>query len=167
MPQVQIDPLRVAKFFASTKHGAQQYGGLPYTHHLAAVEAVLRHHGFGEDDEMLVAAWLHDVVEDTPTKAKDVVEMFGESVGALVVAVTNEEGANRKIRSALTYPKTRSLSRAVALKLADRIANVEAGGKLVDMYRKEYDDFKRNLRTPGEWDAMWAHLDSLLLSRLS
>ncbi len=156
-----LDPLRWAKFFAMVKHGGQTYGGLPYTHHLAAVESVLRRFHC-VDEDLLVAAWLHDVVEDTGTKIKEIAEMFGDRVAALVGAVTNEQGENRKVRAALTYPKTRSVPGAVCLKLADRIANVEHGGKLVEMYRKEYDDFRRALHTLRDCDSMWTHLDSLL-----
>ena len=157
-----MDPLRHVKFFAAVKHGNQTYSnGLPYTHHLAAVEQVLRRFGV-EEHAMLEAAWLHDVVEDTTTKLKDVAEMFGERVAALVGSVTNEPGPNRKMRGLATYPKTLAQEGGVCLKLADRIANVEAGGKLVDMYRKEYDGFRRALYTPGICEEMWAHLDELM-----
>ena len=54
-----------------------------------------------------MASWLHDVVEDTETKLKEVEEMFGPEVARLVSAVTNEDGPNRKVRHALTYPKIR------------------------------------------------------------
>lgn len=157
-----LDPLRFAKFFASIKHVDQKYsGGLPYTHHLAAVEAVLRRFNV-TDEDMLTAAWLHDSVEDTGTKLKEIIEMFGERVADLVNGVTNEQGANRKIRAALTHPKTRSIPGATCLKLADRIANVEHGGNLVSMYKKEYEDFKRSLYVKGEYEEMWDHLDKLL-----
>ncbi len=165
-PLSKLDPLRWAKFFASIKHSNQIYGaGLPYTHHLAAVEAVLRRFNYGigiYNESLLIAAWLHDVVEDTDTKVKEIAEMFGDRVAELVAAVTNEDGPNRKVRAALTYPKIRSTKDAVCLKLADRIANVEHGGKLVDMYKKEYEDFKRALYTKGECENMWSHLDALL-----
>lgn len=171
---MSLDPLRHVKFYAATKHGDQKYaGGLPYTHHLAAVEAVVRRFMSGPDFlspprvmlevPLLEAAWLHDVVEDTGTKLKEVEEMFGEEVARLVGAVTNEKGENRKIRAALTYPKIRGAGKvAVRLKLADRIANVEQGGNLVGMYRKEHEDFRRALYTPGENEDMWAHLNGLL-----
>lgn len=158
-----MDSLRFVKFFANVKHAGQLYSsGLPYTHHLAAVEAVLRR--FGTTDEtMLMGAWLHDVVEDTPTKLKEVEEMFGADVARLVAAVTNEEGENRKIRAALTYPKIRAAGPdALRLKLADRIANVESGGNLIKMYKKEYEDFRRSLYTAGQNEDMWAHLDTLM-----
>lgn len=161
------DPLRWAKFFATVRHGTQTYGGLPYTHHLAAVERVLVRFGI-TDEDMLTAAWLHDVVEDTGTKAKEIAEMFNDRVASLVSSVTNEPGENRKVRAALTYPKIRASADAVRLKLADRIANVENGGKLAadrwfpHSYRREYEDFRRALYTLGQADAMWAHLDDLL-----
>lgn len=158
-----MDPLRHVKFFATIKHASQCYsGGLPYTHHLAAVEQVLRRFGV-TDETMLTASWLHDVVEDTETKVKDVAEMFGPEVARLVHAVTNEDGANRKIRHALTYPKIRDAGPdAVRLKLADRIANIEAGGNLVGMYKKEHEDFKRALFSVGQNEDMWTHLEALL-----
>lgn len=161
---MSLDPLRHVKFYATVKHAGLFYaGGLPYTHHLAAVEAVLRRFGSGDVEELLVAAWLHDTVEDTGTKVKEIKEMFGPEVAKLVSAVTNEEGANRKIRAALTYPKIREAGPlAVRLKLADRIANVEQGGDLVGMYRKEHEDFRRALYTPGENEDMWTHLNGLL-----
>lgn len=161
-----LDPLRHVKFFAVTKHGDQKYGSLPYSHHLAAVQAVLgRFYYFTMNPDhlpLLEAAWLHDVVEDTGTKVKEIAEMFGERVADLVSAVTNEPGANRKIRAALTYPKIRACPGATTLKLADRIANVEAGGNFAAMYAKEHEDFRRALYTPGENEAMWAHLEALL-----
>lgn len=158
-----MDPLRHVKFFATVKHAGQTYSsGLPYTHHLAAVEQVLRRFNI-TDEDMLTASWLHDVVEDTETKLKEIEEMFGPEVARLVHAVTNEDGPNRKTRHALTYPKIRENGeKAIRLKLADRIANVEAGGNLVGMYRKEYEDFKRALYTPNQAEDMWKHLTGLL-----
>lgn len=158
-----MDPLRHVKFFAAVKHAGQTYGsGLPYTHHLAAVEQVLRRFNVS-DENLLTAAWLHDVVEDTETKLKEVEEMFGPEVARIVHAVTNEDAPNRKMRHALTYPKIREAgTAAITLKLADRIANVEAGGNLVGMYRKEHEDFRRALYTPGQADIMWDHLNTLM-----
>jgi (p)ppGpp synthase/HD superfamily hydrolase len=171
-----MDPLRHVRFFAATKHGDQKYaGGLPYTHHLAAVEAVLQRFGPARvlslasetpltDQVMLEAAWLHDVVEDRGVKVKEIREMFGDEVARLVEAVTDEPGENRKARKFATYPKIRDAGPlAVRLKLADRIANVEQGG-LSKMYVKEHEDFRRALYTPGENEDMWAHINKLMES---
>lgn len=158
-----MDPLRHVKFFATVRHADQRYSsGLPYTHHLAAVEQVLRRFGVS-DENLLTASWLHDVVEDTETKVKEIEEMFGSEVARIVHAVTNEDAPNRKMRHALTYPKIRDAGlSAITLKLADRIANVESGGNLIGMYRKEHEDFRRALYTPGQAEEMWAHLNSLI-----
>jgi (p)ppGpp synthase/HD superfamily hydrolase len=154
--------------FAMKAHGAQRYGPLPYAFHLAAVEGVLRRFGF-HSDEMISAAWLHDTLEDTATTAADL-WWLGPSLLGVVEAVTNEPGKNRKERAARTYPKIRASVAATALKLADRIANVEAGvlradaGQgLLEMYRREHISFGVALRYEDPaLDPMWAHLDSLL-----
>jgi (p)ppGpp synthase/HD superfamily hydrolase len=155
------DPLRFAKFYATEKHGNQKYGPLHYTHHLRDVEMVLRR--FGEEGlEMLSACWLHDVVEDTEVKLKEIYETFGPRVGDLVGAVTNVIGPDGKPNKSLTYPKIRNTPGAVRLKLADRIANVSRGGHLVKKYKSEYEDFRRALYTPGVEEEMWAELDARL-----
>jgi len=159
-----MDPITFAKQFATLHHvirKGQMYGVLPYTHHLAAVENQLRL--FGEKrEEMLTAAWLHDIVEDTEVKLRDIEENFGEEVARLVGAVTSEQGENRKIRNALTYPKIRNAGPdAIRLKLADRLANVLMGGSSAKMYAKEYADFRHGLRDENDtlnWKA-WCWLD--------
>ena len=178
-----MDLVTQAKMFATQKHvldNRQLYGSiLPYTHHLADVAGILRQRSC--DDEIIIAAaWLHDVVEDTrdrdnEVRVRDLQEMFGDEVAALVDAVTSEPGANRKIRNALTYPKIRAGGeRAIALKLADRLANVRFGGRAVEMYRREHAEFRHALWTPGESPAyvvpgvdaaivwMWGELDERL-----
>lgn len=162
-----MDPLTFAKSYATLHHvihNKQTYGVLPYTHHLAAVESVLRE--FGEiRTEMLVAAWLHDIVEDTNIKIRDVEENFGEEVARLVEAVTSEPGPNRKTKVALTLPKTRDAGiDAIRLKLADRIANVRSGGASLGMYKKEYPDFRHALYSQEQLNnaKMWEELDFLM-----
>jgi (p)ppGpp synthase/HD superfamily hydrolase len=172
-----MDLITQAKMFATQKHvldNRQLYGVVPYTHHLADVEQVLlRFDAVFQDDALRAAAWLHDVVEDTRGKqnevrVRDIEEIFGEDIGMLVSAVTSEDGPNRKTRNALTYPKIRTTGdRAIALKLADRIANIEFGGRALEMYKKEYAEFRFNLRSdkPAALYAvnqMWHHLDLCL-----
>jgi len=162
-----MDALYHAKFFATKHHvdkGQQTYGPVPYTHHLAEVERVLRNFGVTDIDD-LVAAWCHDLVEDTEVKIRDIEENFGEVVAFLVSAVTSEEGENRKIRNALTYPKIRRAGpRAIRLKLADRIANVTSGGKSLSMYLNEYPDFRHALYDPNDemCAPFWAYLDEIM-----
>jgi hypothetical protein len=125
---------------------------------------------------MRTAIWLHDVVEDTDVKLRDIEENFGEEVALLVSAVTSEEGPSRRVRNALTYPKIRAAGpNAIRIKLADRIANVENGGGSVGMYAREYPDFRHALWSPGFVDPivplgdinteMWRTLDRLIGER--
>lgn len=179
-----MDALTSAKNFATRLHvmeNRQWYGNVvPHTHHLADVERVLLRFGWTHMP-LRVASWLHDIVEDTrgkdnEVKSRDIEELYGEEVGGLVEAVTDEDGPNRKARKALTYPKTRAAGiHAIALKLADRIANVEfgieSGSGHLKMYKKEYPDFRHGLFVWPEgfgftWEenhlrAMWDHLDKL------
>ena len=163
--------------FASDKHKNQVYAKfLPYTHHLAAVVGVLRRFGVF-DPTVLSAAWLRDTVEDQGVKTADLLENFGQDVSFLVWSVTNEPGKNRKERAAKTYPKVRATTETRVLKLADRIANIEAClrnnwvDQLFDMYSREHDAFVAALRGGPPSDdlndneteeAMWNYLCDLV-----
>lgn len=161
-----------AKIIATQKHvldNHQLYGFVPYTHHLFEVAEWLEDFGF-DDDIIQAAAILHDIIEDTrgkpnEMKKRDVEEMFGSEVAELVWAVTSEEGPNRKVRNALTYPKIREAGiRATAIKLADRIANVSSGGNAFEMYKKEHKDFRYAIYRQDDDDVfdMQEYLDQLL-----
>lgn len=158
--------LQAAEAMAEVAHQDQKYGELPYTYHLAQVVEVLMRFNV-TDEDLLVAGWLHDIVEDTPTSLIQVEMAFGRRVSDIVHRVTNEPGKNRKERHALTYPKIQASDDAITLKLADRIANVEHSvatqdaGKL-KMYSKEYVGFKEKLYKPGRHDSMWRHLDFMI-----
>jgi (p)ppGpp synthase/HD superfamily hydrolase len=167
-----------AMLFALEKHKGQQYGQKPYHVHLLDVVNVLRRFVDWNDmtQRMIDAAWLHDVVEDTDTTLEEVNQKFGAGVAALVDAVTNGEGKNRKERAAATYPKIRNMPHAILIKLADRIANLEncvshdrigrRPGKLFDMYEKEWEAFQAELRQRCRGEGavgqlMWLHLDEI------
>lgn len=160
-----MDDLSIAKMLATERHHKQRHMYvLPYTHHLQEVEYVL--HRFKEvetPDFLFVAAWLHDILEDTETKMRELQEKFGDKVADVVQAVTDAEGPTRAARKALTYPKTRAGGKwAVRLKLADRVANLENRGRYFDVYCKEHEDFRRSLYTKGENEDMWEYLDNLV-----
>lgn len=151
----------------------QKHGNRDYTEHLKEVQATLGIFGFSPDKNNLnkrlyIAAWLHDIVEDTDITIEQIREIFGGEIADLVWAVTNEPGKNRAERHAKTYPKLLSTPNAMILKLADRIANVEAcyslgNKKLLQMYLKEWEGFRRELYSANpSTDEMWAHLEKLL-----
>jgi (p)ppGpp synthase/HD superfamily hydrolase len=159
-----------ARDFAEKAHGAQLYGDVPYVAHLAAVREVLHDAGIdgtdGLNGELVTAAWLHDVVEDTAVRQKDVEYEFGPGVDNLVWAVTGK-GVTREDRLACAYAKIQHIPGAIKLKLADRIANVEASAdgrnpKMLALYAREYPGFKAALENVEATDpvvmGLWARL---------
>jgi guanosine-3',5'-bis(diphosphate) 3'-pyrophosphohydrolase len=162
---------KAARAFATDKHGYQKYdsGTEPYVVHLAEVRDVAVEFGW-TSTEMLLGAWLHDVLEDTTVTPSEFVEEFGSDVGALVWTVTGV-GKNRKERNESTYKKMVEYPVAIPLKLADRIANARASKQtspdsLFEMYRREYHtSFKDRLQRASGMDprtvAMWKTLDEL------
>lgn len=152
-----------ARAFATHKHEGQKYGEKPYTVHLAAVRDVLLSVGVLDDEPLGIAAWLHDTVEDTSTTREEIEVRFGADVASLVWAVTGV-GKNRKERNANAYEKIRAYPLAATLKLADRIANVEASANVPDklaMYRKEWPSFRDALAGNGH-PALWERLRKAL-----
>ena len=157
--------------FARDKHSTQTYDEYPYFKHLENTYQVLIDHGFSEYDvedlPILVSSWLHDILEDTATSYTDLKKIFGEEVAEIVFCVTDELARNRKERKEKTYPKIRSNSKAIIIKVADRIANVKHGidqgnDDFLQMYKKEFDDFQRELRIYKHIDNMWETLSNLL-----
>jgi guanosine-3',5'-bis(diphosphate) 3'-pyrophosphohydrolase len=151
-----------ARMVAVKAHSNQSYDEIfPYEKHLDDVVEVLEKFGFA--GKFIVAGFLHDSVEDDGISYNDIKKHFGVEVAEMVYCVTDEIGRNRKEKKEKTLPKTASNPDAIILKLADRIANIQHGGK-VDMYLKEYQEFKGALylNTPQDGKAMWEHLDSLL-----
>ena len=151
-----------ARMVAVKAHSNQSYDEIfPYEKHLDDVVDVLKK--FGYSGKYIVAGYLHDSVEDDGISYNDIKKHFGIDVAEMVFCVTDELGRNRKEKKEKTLPKTMSNPDAIILKLADRIANIEHGGK-IDMYRKEQIDFKGTLylSTPLEARVMWDYLDNLL-----
>lgn len=170
-----------AQRMAYEAHAAQKYGGRPYVLHLYDTALILAEFGFSpymaENRERhdlecaAIAAFLHDIVEDSDLSYEDIRKEFGDDIADIVWAVTDEPGKNRKERHDKTYPKIRADWRATAVKLADRIANtrncLNENPRLLGMYVREWPEFKQALA--GEADdrhpgirAMWEHLESLL-----
>lgn len=64
-------------------------GGMPYIEHPQAVATLLAELGYG--DEVLAAALLHDVVEDSETTVEDLRERFDEPVAGMVAVLSDDE----------------------------------------------------------------------------
>lgn len=151
-----------ARMVSIQAHGNQTYDEIfPYHKHLDDVVDVLKRFGFS--GKFIVGGYLHDIIEDTSLSYNKVKRHYGLEVAEMVYCVTDELGRDRKEKKEKTLPKTASNPDGIILKLADRIANIEHGGK-IDMYEKEYDDFKKALFPTSPMNAlsMWEHLEFLL-----
>lgn len=162
------DLISKARKFAEEKHKGQFYGEFEYTHHLYQVKNVLERFNFTEEN-LLIAAFLHDVLEDTKTTYTEIKKEFGVEVAEIVYTVTDELGRNRKERKEKTYPKIRFDFNAIIIKLADRIANIEfcienKNYELLKIYQKEHQEFESQLHITLNYkgyEDMWKHLNSL------
>lgn len=153
---------REARMVSIQAHGNQTYDTVfPYHKHLDDVVDILKRFGFS--GVYIIAGYLHDIIEDTALSYNKVKKYFGFEAAEMVYCVTDELGRDRKEKHAKTLPKTASNPKAIILKLADRIANIEHGGK-VDMYVEEYEEFKSYLyeNSPIEAAPMWDHLEKIL-----
>ncbi len=159
---------QVALWFATAKHADQLYGQQPYTFHLeAAVNELVDHIlplpalRFYDHEVIVCATFLHDVIEDTETSLNDLNDLFVPQIGELVVAVTDGPGKNRRERKKGVYEAIRRVGpAALAVKLADRLANAKVAGlakdptsAMLQMYRKEQPEFEDHLRPYAGVDA--------------
>lgn len=160
-----------ARNFAIEKHGSQKYGVFPYVYHLDEVYEVLLKFTNNlqvETDFLLTAAYLHDILEDTDTTEDDILTWGFSDALRVVKAVTNEDSKSE------TYEKTSKSVYATILKLADRIANVEAclkfntsKGLKYKLEQKQFSKVLDCLATPHGIEernvvvSMWGHLEEL------
>lgn len=136
--------IKKAISYSIQAHEGQFYGVRNYSYHLQQVYNV----GllFTDNEDILCSCWLHDTLEDTSIKYKQLQEEFNKEIAEIVFAVTDELGRNRKERKAKTYPKIASNEKAIYVKLFDRIANIKESlrlenGKHLLMYKDEHKDF--------------------------
>ncbi len=114
--------------FAADKHRLQRRKsaeGVPYINHPLRVARLLAEVGGIQDEDVLVAAVLHDTVEDTATTPTELEAAFGPAVRDLVAEVTDDKSLPKAERKRLQIAHATGLSSgAAAIKLADKIANV-------------------------------------------
>jgi GTP diphosphokinase / guanosine-3',5'-bis(diphosphate) 3'-diphosphatase len=147
-----LQTLIAAAAFAAHRHRDQRRKGAeasPYINHPLAVADVLANEGGVADVTTLIAALLHDTVEDTQTTAEEIAARFGPEVAAVVMEVTDDKrlgNAERK-RQQIEHAAAIS-SRAKLVKLADKICNLR---DLIDVppadwpleRRREYFEWSR------------------------
>lgn len=126
-PKTDLARLLEAAAFAADRHRHQRrkdVDATPYINHPLEVARILTEAGV-DDVEVLIAAVLHDTVEDTETSYEDVLRTFGQRVASLVMEVTDDKSlakAERKRLQVLNAPK--KSAEAKMIKIADKIANL-------------------------------------------
>lgn len=118
--------------FAANKHMHERRKGsdhAPYINHPIEVAAVLSVEAGHQDEALLVAAILHDTVEDTSTSFEEIEQHFGAEVSSLVKEMTDDTSLPKQRRKELQIEHAPTLTDgAKRLKLADKIANVRDMG---------------------------------------
>lgn len=119
--------LQAASFAAKKHHGQHRKGANaePYIVHPLGVAKLLAEVGKVDDYDILIAAVLHDTIEDTDTTKEEIIELFGETVCGYVLEVTDDKSllkAERKLKQIEHAPHLSEGAKHV--KLADKISNI-------------------------------------------
>ena len=154
--------------FAAWRHALNSYDGEPYYVHFEDLEQVLKDHG-EDDEESLIQANLHDVIEDGGCSYNDIKKRFGHDTAEVVYLCTDNKGRNRKERKNQSfYDEIKNSDvrlQATKIKVTDRIANMRRSLKsnhsMGKAYLKEYAHFKEQLFVEGHISSMWKELDEL------
>ena len=128
--QLDFARIRAAFELAARAHaGQKRKDGSPYvTHAVAAAEIIVE---MGMDEDSIVAALLHDVIEDTAVTHEEIQKQFGPSVADIVEGVTKLTRVNYTSREEEQMENMRKMLmamskdiRVILIKLADRLHNM-------------------------------------------
>lgn len=141
-----------ARIFATAAHSAvaqlRKYTNEPYIVHPAEVADIVANVP-GATNEMIAAAWLHDVVEDTGVTIEVIRAEFGSRVAELVgwlTDVSRPEQGNRATRKAIDRAHSAMApADAQTIKLADLISNTKSIMAHDEKFAKTYLEEKRLL----------------------
>jgi (p)ppGpp synthase/HD superfamily hydrolase len=140
-------------------------GGMHYIEHPMAVAELLAEHGV-DDDEVLAAALLHDVVEDSYLTVADLRQRFGERPAALVGALSDDESIEpyRARKDEHRGRVEAAAGDALAIYGADKLTNI---GTLRHTYASEGEAVAAEFEVPLDLKmAVW-EADLELLQRLA
>jgi GTP diphosphokinase / guanosine-3',5'-bis(diphosphate) 3'-diphosphatase len=128
--------LTLAYKFSANKHKKQRRKGIqetPYVNHTIDVANLLANTVEGDDYILLLAAILHDTIEDTDTNYEELELFFGSEVACIVKEVSDNMLLSKEERKKLQIEKAPTLSqRAKLIKIADKVCNIQ------DMLKTRY-----------------------------
>jgi len=125
---IQAAVLLRALSFAAAKHSTQRRkdaSASPYINHPIAVAMALASEGGVTEEAPLLAAVLHDTVEDTDTTFSELANEFGTTVAELVREVTDDKALDKAVRKRLQFEHAAASSVwAKQIKIADKLSNI-------------------------------------------
>lgn len=142
-PQYDSEKIKKAYDIAKEAHKDQKRrSGEPYIMHPVAVAQIL--FNFGMDNECIISALLHDVVEDTKVSIDTIKETFGDEVALLVDGVTKLGKIPLSTREEVQAENIRKMFiamnkdvRVIIIKLADRLHNMRTLQYMPDYKQRE------------------------------
>lgn len=173
----EVSAVEGAYVFASDAHaGQRRKSGEPFIEHPVSTALYLAN--LRLDSTVLVAALLHDVVEDTPIALEDISERFGGDIAKLVDGVTkltvaemmqradadpSRPSNNAAARAATIRKMLMTMvddSRVVLIKLADRLHNMRTLGAIREPRRRAIAQETLDIYAPlahrlGIWEIKW------------
>ncbi|HLO98502.1 MAG TPA: HD domain-containing protein [Fimbriimonas sp.] len=176
MADQPLDHLTNALAFCINAHQGQFRDGnaaLPYATHPIDVCNIMRYVGGVEDQTLLCAALLHDVLEESDVTHHELAQHFGEEVAELVSQVTRfepdttglSEDERYQLRTKLFLEEIEKMSeRAHVIKLADRLSNLQQArvtrpkkklARYIDQTKLILEIIPRTVN-PALWDAVQA-----------
>ena len=119
-----------AAHYAAEKHSSQRRKGAagePYVNHLIEVAQLVSSAISEPDPNLVIAALLHDTVEDAGVTREELEQRFGSDVANLVMEVTDDKSLPKVERKRLQIVNAPKKSvRAQVIKIADKIANMRS-----------------------------------------
>lgn len=150
-PAEPVIQLAQAYHFAASRHVSQRRKGAaaePYMNHLTEVAELVAEASAG-DITLMVAAVLHDTVEDTEATLEELEALFGDEVAALVSEVTDDKALPKQVRKELQIEHAAKASdRAKIIKMADKVSNLRS---LASSPPADWDT--RRIKDYYEWSA--------------
>ena len=168
-----------AAHFAAEKHSGQRRKGAtaePYINHLLEVAELVSGALAEPDTNLVIAALLHDTIEDAGVTKEELAQAFGADVAELVAELTDDKTlpkAERKRLQVVNAPK--KSVRAAVVKIADKMSNLRGilSSPPTDwsvQRRREYFDWARqvvdaltlpNQKLKAEFDRLYRQVETL------
>jgi len=155
-----FESVNIARAYYSAQkvhEGQLRKSGEPYFTHCEAVYEILKEWGV-KDEACLIAALLHDTVEDTKVTLEEIKQEFGKDVASLVSGVTDLNSSNDRENLKKILNESYIDPRVAIIKLADRLHDMKTlefmePTKRIKKARETLDVYPKLAESLGNWSA--------------